>query len=169
MKALVCFQIEANEKYGAGYRRFDSSFFCFIQCRNSALVCLSSTAITELILHLKWFFLQCFLGSTHWLLILWAQMVLLVCLKLIADSWSIKISNTTSKTRVQVLLKSAVTAQNLSLWLHSRRQKPTASSLQHRRQFPSIWGLKRCPHSSVWALCTPVECSKCSRSSTAWF
>lgn len=114
-------------------------------------------------------FLQCFLESAHPPLISWAQMVLLVFLKLIGDSWSVKISNTASKPTAQVLLESAVSAQNPSLWLHSRRQKPTASFLQHRSQFPSIWGLKRCLHSSVWALCAPIECCECSRSSTAWF
>lgn len=31
------------------------------------------------------------------------------------------------------------------------------------------FSLKRCPHSSAWALCAPMDCFKCSRSSTAWF
>lgn len=59
-----------------------------------------------------------------------------------------------SKTRAQVLLNSADTAQNLSLWLQS--QKPTASFLQHRGQFPSIWGL-RDAYTAVSELCVPLS------------
>lgn len=44
--------------------------------------------------------------------------------------------------------KMAITPQDPSLQLHSPRQKPTASSMQQRCQFPSIWGLNRWPHSS---------------------
>lgn len=53
-----------------------------------------------------------------------------------------------------MLLESAVSAQNPSLWLHSRRQKPTASFLQHRSQFPSIWGLGDA-YTAVSELCVP--------------
>lgn len=72
-EALVCLQIEVNEKAGTGYRNFDSSFFCFTQWQNSALVCLSSTAITKLILLLKCFSFSAFLKV--YMLLSWAHTV----------------------------------------------------------------------------------------------
>lgn len=99
-KVFGHFQTQADGK--AENRTWKSWFlvFCFTQWKKQFLVVSILSSDYKTNTTFKMFFFK--YASTPDLM---SSTVLLVFLELIATSWSIKISNTTSKTRAQVLLK----------------------------------------------------------------